>query len=439
MSARKFRIALLACVTAAVCCAAASPARADGVYFSSPAQDATYVNSSASIPSFDWSLVGQIVYAECNFQRVLPTQQLLSSSDCFTSGSNNPVANTSNAPASYSFTWNVLSMILGDGTYQVAGHAAFVSIGVQNFSRTITLDTTAPQINLNGPNGWTTENTPLVSYGVTEANPGTTRCGVDLPEDVELNAVATCEASPVLISALADGQHSFRVFHTDLAGNTADSRLQFGVDTTGPEISISGVADEQTFTTPNVSASVSASDAGAGLAKLLCSWDGAEPKTCTSPDFTAATLGDGIYTLLAIATDRLGNVTTRSLDISVETDPVDELLAVPELVNFKLKRGKLKKRRYPTTFTAWFAIPLEGDDEEPNEANCEGSATMQVQYRSRQLGLARVTFAGSGATCRATAALKIAKKYRKKKLTLTLDYKSGPFTPFTRTSRALRL
>jgi hypothetical protein len=296
----------------------------------------------------------------------------------------------------------------------------------------------AVTIDIASPAGWTSDTTPIVSYTVSGATDGVTSCGVDSTPLGENGAFVPCQLSPFLMPVLEDGQHTLWINHAPAGGGLIESVRTFGVDTTPPMINVAGVSDDQVFTQPHVSVQVAAQDLGSGMAIMRCSWDGAVPKNCSDPDFTSAVLDEGLSTLLVIASDRVGNIATRSVEVTLETDPVTLLLDAPTVVAFKLKRGKLKKKRYPATVTATFAIPVASGEEAPDPESCDGDATIQIQYRSRQLTRVRATLAASGTSCVARVSARLLKKYRKKRLTMTLDYTNGPFTPFSVTSRSLR-
>lgn len=409
-------------------------AQADGIYFQSPASDNTYINSTDDIPNFQWSFIGEIGYGGCAFERVTPNPVELASNDCFTPGTNVPTVDNSMAPASFGFTWNINSLVSGDGTYRLYGAAAFINIAPANYSRTFTLDTVDPLVTASAPLGWTNDATPSVSYTITDANPGTTLCGVDATSASDSSALHACDASPLNLPELSDGTHTFWVVHTDLAGNSAHTTKTFDVDATAPNVSIVGVAQGQVLDQAMMNVSVSATDPGSGLAALSCAWDSAALGSCNSADFASAILADGAHTLHVVASDILGNVNSQAIDFTVDTTAgLKQGLIAPKTGTFKIKRGALKGSKYASTFTTTFATPSGGDAK-----SCSGTAATRILLKKKQLGSAKVKFKASGAKCTATSTFKLSKKYKGKKLTLILDYKNGPIKAFRITSKSLK-
>lgn len=428
-------IRALAAVAALAASAVFIPAAsADGIYWQSPAQDNTYYDDLDDIPSMGWSIVGNIVYADCAFERVTPSPVNYATPDCgFTPSPGMPDVDLSMAPASFGLSWDVGGMVSMDGTYRLYGDAGFTAIEPASFSRTFTLDSVDPLVAVTGPLGWTNDPTPDVGFSITDANPGTTKCGYDAtgPSDP---ALGVCASSPPSLPALADGTHTFWAVHTDLAGNVASASKTFDVDATAPSISITGVAQGQVLEQAMMGVSVEASDAGAGLSALSCAWDGGALGSCTSTDFTSAILADGSHTLTAVASDQLGNTNTQTIAFSVDTTAgIKQGLIAPKTGTFKIKRGALKRGKYAATMTTMFSTPAGGDAK-----SCSGTAATRVLLKKKQLGSAKVKFKAAGAKCTATSALKLSKKYKGKKLTLVLDYKNGPIKAFRITSRSLK-
>lgn len=412
----------------------AASASADGVYWSSPAQDNTYVNDTGDIPSFAWSFIGEIEDADCAFVRVTPSPSTLTSNDCFTPGPNVPTVDNSMAPESFGFTWDIASLVSGDGTYRVEGNSFFLNIDPAFFDRTFTLDTVDPLVTVTAPLGWTNDSTPAVGFSITDANPGTTRCGYDATGPDDSSALSVCPSSPPDLPALSDGSHTFWAVHTDLAGNSASATKTFDVDATAPSITVTGVAQGQVLEQAIMGVAVSANDPGSGLAALSCAWDAGALGSCVTSDFTSAILADGSHALTVVATDQLGNTNTQTISFSVDTTAgIKQGLIAPKAGAFKIKRGKLKRGKYGATFTTTFATPAGGDAK-----SCGGTASTRILLKKKQLGSSKVKFKAAGAKCVGTSTFKLSKKYKGKKLTLILDYKNGPIKAFRLTSKSLK-
>lgn len=425
MSYLSIRTTLIAAVAAAFL-ALAPAAMADGVYFSSPAQDNTYYSSIDDVPSVNWSIIGSILDADCEFERVTPSPTVLTSNDCFTPGTNVPVVDNSMAPASFGFAWNVKPMISGDGTYRVDGYAGFLSIEPSNFSITFTLDTVDPTVTASAPLGWTTDSTPSVGYTLVDANPGTTYCSVD-PADPNNKANYTaCPSTSFSLPALADGSHTFWVLSEDLAGNVSTASKSFDVDATAPDITVTGLVNGQVLENAFAQVNVSYLDTGSGNGSLSCAWDAASLGSCSSADFSGTIFADGAHTLTVVATDTLGNARTLTINFTVDTTAgIKQGLIAPKTAKFKVKRGKLKGSTFAATVTSTFAIPAGGDAK-----SCSGTAATRVMLKKKQLGSGKIKFKAAAGKCTATSAVKIAKKFKGKKLTFILDYKNGPIKAF---------
>jgi len=129
-------------------------------------------------------------------------------------------------------------------------------------------------------------------------------------------AAAAC-ASPYSLSGLADGNHSFRVYGKDAAGNeSADLADVWTIDATAPSLSIGvRVPAGAVVASRNVSLPFSSTDLAASF---FCSLDGAAAVSCSSP-FLASNLSDGNHSVQVFAKDAAGNQSA----VSSETWAVD--------------------------------------------------------------------------------------------------------------------
>ncbi len=434
---RRFsRIATGACAAFVVALAGAGPASSASVSIGTPLADHTYYNSPNAVPQFHWNYSEQPLGDHCNLDITSPYGMTLFAGGCLTADAGGPTWVPSGEGVVVS--WSVAQLLEGDGTYRMHNRVDFVD-GPIEFERTFTLDSALPQVRVEAPTGFTASRSPEVGFEVDEANPGTTRCGVDASGPGDLVRLGVCAQNTMTLPTLADGQHSFWAVHSDLAGNTGYAMKSFVVDTTAPSITVAGVEHGQVVRQSSIQLAVGALDAGVGVGSLLCSWDGSPASSCEEEQFKSVELVDDVYQLLVIAVDKLGNVASHSLSFVVETEVEDDEeletpLTPPSTVRFKVTRGALKKRRYHNaTLSASFQLPADAERDD-----CEGTARMQVKQSRKLLGRPRLTFSVSGRTCSVRAKLKINKKYRRKKLKLTLDYASGPFQPFKRTSRSIK-
>ncbi|MGA0068209.1 MAG: Ig-like domain-containing protein, partial [Miltoncostaeaceae bacterium] len=130
--------------------------------------------------------------------------------------------------------------------------------------------------------------------------------GVSTQCSVDGAAFAAC-TSPVSLTDLAEGSHSFSVRPVDGAGNirTAATSYTWVVDL-GPPTTTPSIDSGPSGTTSDAQASLAFSGASAGEA-YQCSLDGGTYAACTSP-YTSRPLADGSHVFRARLVDGAGNV-----------------------------------------------------------------------------------------------------------------------------------
>lgn len=189
-----------------------------------------------------------------------------------------------------------------------------VSEGLHNFSVTA-IDTVGNVSGSPAQFQWSVDLTPPVtSFAAVEPNEDLSRnpsrslafassetsnfeCSIDQ------GGYSACE-SPVVLSGLSEGSHSFEVRAVDLAGNVGSSvSASWTQDYTAPEISIGNVNPSVGLTNAgNASVEFFLNEPG----QAYCLWDSQDPVACSSP-FTAAFDGDGNHQLAIYAVDSVGN------------------------------------------------------------------------------------------------------------------------------------
>ncbi len=135
--------------------------------------------------------------------------------------------------ANGSGNWTLDTSALTEASHTITARAsdAAGNQSVASASKTIVVDLTAPTVSLTAPaNGSATnDTTPLVTFGLTETNQGTSRCIIN---GVLPGTVCTSGSS---LGTLAPGTYTLTIQHTDLAGNVGTSATNtFTVDTTAP-------------------------------------------------------------------------------------------------------------------------------------------------------------------------------------------------------------
>lgn len=177
-------------------------------------------------------------------------------------------------------------------------------------SQTITvIDSAAPTISgapttLPNANHWW--NTPVTIHFTCADNSGLVTC----PADISL----TADGADQSVTATA----------TDAAGNTATATVgDIDIDRTAPTITFTGATAYTVDQT--VSITCASADATSGL-------DLTRPNTCPVASGHAYSFGLGAHTLSATATDRAGNVATRSITFRVRVDAASLCAVTKQLV-----------------------------------------------------------------------------------------------------------
>lgn len=170
--------------------------------------------------------------------------------------------------------------------------------------RTFTIDTAKPTTQVTaGPNDGATITATSTAFTFSSNDGGVSfECRVDSEEESDWDA---CE-SPVSLSSLDEGSHTFEVRATDLAGNVEDPsrKVTFSVDTTEPVTTITtGPESGSTISDRTPSFEFTSSEAGT----FECKVDEGAFSSCTSP-FVTSSLNDGSHTVTVRSIDAHGLV-----------------------------------------------------------------------------------------------------------------------------------
>ena len=205
-----------------------------------------------------------------------------------------------------------------DGLHSVAVKA-IDAVGNESKVTTVTWDVdtvphAVPVVDLSSPEvSPTTSTSATISYeGVAGA---TFLCSLDGA------GYSACSGSPVQLTGLAEGSHTFRVKASDGAGNESDAgSVTWVVDTTAPAAPT--LTRDAPASSPTRSTSVSISYSGETGAEFSCSLDGGAWRLCeTSPEDLDG-LAEGTHTLRVRATDAAGNTgDAASVTWRVDTTP----------------------------------------------------------------------------------------------------------------------
>lgn len=185
----------------------------------------------------------------------------------------------------------------GPHTFEVAATTADGAVDTTPATFTWTVDTTPPKTSITeAPPAF--DNSTNVTFGFTANEKATFRCSVDG------GPLAPC-TSPLSLSSLAAGQHTFSVAATDEAGNEEKPGVThtWTIDTAPPDTTI----DSGPTGSVNTSSNVFTFSSPVKGATFECAVDGGVFAACTSPN-TVATSGDGLHELRVRARSVGGNV-----------------------------------------------------------------------------------------------------------------------------------
>jgi len=188
---------------------------------------------------------------------------------------------------------------LGEGghTFAVRVRDALGNVDPSPAGRSWTVDLTRPETTITGPVGAVPVASASVMFSASETNV-TFMCKLDSA------AVAPC-TSPVALTGLAQGPHSFSVTATDAAGNTdvSPASVAWTVDTVAPDVAITAGPAAASTVGPRVVLGFTVSDG-----TVACSFDGAAFAPCGTS--VGVNLPAGAHQFAVRATDGVGNVTT---------------------------------------------------------------------------------------------------------------------------------
>jgi hypothetical protein len=164
-----------------------------------------------------------------------------------------------------------------------------------------------PRIQVNGPAGFTANNTPAITLSANRAV--TFACSVDG------GAAAPC-SSPFAPGTVGDGAHTISVTGTDALNHTGNGTASFTVDTVPPAVNVSsGPGGPTRESQPTFGF---ASEPGTSV---VCHFDGAAEGPCSGPDShrPGAALADGAHSFQVVAVDAAGNRAAAGRAFSVDT------------------------------------------------------------------------------------------------------------------------
>lgn len=203
----------------------------------------------------------------------------------------------------------------------------------------VTRDSTAPTIALTAPTaGQMVSNAAFTVTGTVSDD----RSGV---AGVTVNGGAAAVSGGIFSRGitLAEGANAITAIATDAAGNTATVTGSVLLDTIPPTLTVTYPAGTLIINNPALTVSGAVSDDGSGLSSVKVNGQAA---TVSGSTYTKAlTLAEGWNTITVVAADRVGNTTTVTRSVQLDTQkPVLELISPAE--------GWLTTNRPTITFKA---------------------------------------------------------------------------------------
>ena len=206
----------------------------------------------------------------------------------------------------------------GKHTFSVKGtNAAGTMSSPVNASWTVdTTPPTAPVITLNVTSP---SKSNMASVVFSSTDMGSMIAGFQC--SVDGGTFASC-TSPVALTGLTDGAHSFKVTASDNAGNTSTmATASLTIDTVVPVVTLTATP-MATTTDTSASFSFTASDSGSGVKLTECMLDSGSFSTCASPA-TYSSLTAAAHSFQVRATDNAGNQKTVSYAWMVNLTTMD--------------------------------------------------------------------------------------------------------------------
>jgi RHS repeat-associated protein len=289
-------------------------------------------------------------------------------------GSDDAIAATVNGvaavidPAAKTFT-ATLTLVEGSSSIVVTGSDIAGNSG--SATRTLVVDTKAPQISITSPAADACLNTSTLDIKGTASDTNFKNITVQLGGTTVTPVVDASGNWLANFPNVPEGKALFTVTATDTVGHTATSSLTVNIDRTAPAIAFTegGVPFAATLLNRGVTPLVRVTDADPAPV-LTVTLDGAAYAAGTS------IAAEGQHTLDAVATDCAGNRNEKSVQFTIDRTP-------PTLSNFT-----------PANGAALGALPssIQGTASEPSTISVAGGAAVQTGA-SNNFTLSGVPFA----------------------------------------------
>ena len=182
------------------------------------------------------------------------------------------------------------------------------------------VDTTAPVITVDAPDGVSTDNTPLIKGHVEGVPAGSTVTLVvtdaqGASQTVTAQTDANGDYQVEVPGALADGEYTVDASVRDAAGNSSTAQDKGEIDATAPVITVDAPDGVSTDNTPLIKGHVEGVPAGSTVTLVVTDAQGASQTVTTQTDEVGdyqvdvpKELADGKYTVEASVRDKAGNI-----------------------------------------------------------------------------------------------------------------------------------
>lgn len=311
-----------------------------------------------------------------------------------------------NSGAFVACTSPVVTTGLTDGSYTFTVRATDAAGNVSTITDAFDVDLTPPALAFTS--------TPPALTNVTSASFAFTVSGAtSVTCQSDGGAFSPC-TSPVNLTGLSDGSHTFTVRAADAAGNVTTTSHTWTVDTVPPDV---------TFTTtpanPSNQATANFAFTTGDATTVACSLDGAAFTTCTSPA-TLSGLSNGTHSYAVRATDAAGNARTATHTWLVDTVP-------PNLSFTQVPGNPTNQTSATIAFTTDDAVTVECSFQGGAFAACSSPVTLNgLADGSYSFAVRGVDLAGNTAT--------ITHSWVVNTVAPTVTITSGPANPTRQTS-----
>ncbi|NOQ56230.1 MAG: hypothetical protein GQ477_05505, partial [Nanohaloarchaea archaeon] len=208
---------------------------------------------------------------------------------------------------------------LTDGSYIYTAYAQDLAGNVNSTeTRTLTVDTTNPYVNLHSPTNTTYADTNItLNYTSSDTNLDTTW--------YEYNSTNTTLTTNTTFTALDDQQSTIILWANDTAGNINSTSVTFTVDTTDPLVNIISPADNSYLDSSTITITGTSTDLTLNYTNISLynsTWVLINSTTNTSASWTVELSGatpDGTYYINATAYDILSGTNQTGITVSVDT------------------------------------------------------------------------------------------------------------------------